>query len=472
MTPLQELLRSSFPFEPTPGQELLMERISRFIMEEDAGSIFILKGYAGTGKTTFVQSLTQSLPSLNMHTVLLAPTGRAAKVLSAYSGKSAHTIHRFIYRKKMDQESLHFSLQRNQHSNTLFIVDEASMIPGKGNENNPFFQTEGNLLDDFLAYVSNGDNCRILFIGDTAQLPPVGSSLSPALDIKELEARGYRTEMMELTDVVRQDHASGILYHATQIREAIRMDLAAYPDWQLDGFEDIRNIHGRELGDLLHETGNTYGADENIIICRSNKQANRYNAYIRSHLLWREEELSAGDLLMIVKNNYNWLRDDAEAGFIANGDIAEIVRIRSYEERYGFRFANVSIRLVAYPNEEAFDCKVMLDTLNAEGPDISYEDQKKLFQTVIEDYSEYKSRRKQLEMMKQNPYYNALHVKFAYAVTCHKAQGGQWKSVFIDQGYRKDDEKADIEYLRWLYTALTRASEKLHLIGFIKEDVF
>ncbi|TKG95845.1 DUF2075 domain-containing protein [Puteibacter caeruleilacunae] len=465
---LRDLILDELEFEPTQGQLSLIEKLGDFIFSDNPDSIFLLKGYAGTGKTTMISAFVKTLKKLKQRSVLLAPTGRAAKVLSQYSDTPAHTIHKRIYRQKSSSDGMgHFSLDRNLYKNTLFIVDEASMISNESLERNSF--GSGRLLDDLMEYVYTGENCRLILIGDTAQLPPVGLTISPALDATELEYYDKEVFQCELTDVIRQAHESGILWNATTIREQIS-EGDFYPGYfpiELEGYDDIVKLSGADLIEEISQCYDWDGIGETMIVTRSNKRANKFNEGIRSTILYKDAEITRGDRLMVVKNNYFWLGENEKVDFIANGDIAEIVSIGKYEELYGFRFANVSLSFPDYEDLEV-DCKILLDTLTVESASLSYEDNLRLFQSVAEDYADIRNKRKRWEKIKENEHFNALQVKFAYAVTCHKAQGGQWKKVFVDQGYLTE-EMIDIEYLRWLYTAFTRSVEKLYLVNFNKE---
>jgi exodeoxyribonuclease-5 len=464
---ISELSRE-FPYTPTAGQDKLMSELAVFltISWKKANALFILKGYAGTGKTTVVKALVNVLPKLNRRSVLLAPTGRAAKVLSGYTGLKAHTIHRKIYLAWTGKEGrIELRLQKSPHRHTLFIVDEASMIQQGLASESQLFATR-NLLDDLFQYVQSGENCRLLFIGDAAQLPPVGLAHSPALDISFLRnAYHLEIESLELTEVVRQSQESGILMNATRVRSQIAAQELSFPLFDVNPFTDITRINGSELEDLLNHTYAGSGKENNVVICRSNKRANLFNREIRKRILFLDGEISTGDYLMVVKNNYYWLPVDSPAGFIANGDIVELVRIRKTVELYGFRFADVTIRFLDYPDEKEHDVKILLDTLMSESPALTQADNNRLFNTVMEDYAEIPSRRGRVENVKLNPWFNALQVKFAYALTCHKTQGGQWDTVFIDQGYLSD-KMLNVEYLRWLYTAVTRAVKKVYLVNF------
>lgn len=460
-----------FPWDPTGQQIEAFKHISDYLKLNEADrSCFILKGYAGTGKTTIVSTIVRSLPAFKIRTVLLAPTGRAAKVMTQYSGKRSSTIHKKIYRKKqaisLDQV---FDLAENKHEHTLFIVDEASMIT---NERYAF--NRKSLLEDLINYVKKGKKCLLLFVGDTAQLPPVGYLESPALDA-ELLARnfGFQTQFYELTEVVRQAENSGILVNATNIRTQIqegRQDSSTEkltPKLQIGGFKDIFKMRGDRLIEGLHYAYDKFGIENTLVICRSNKSANLYNRHIRHTILFREDELSGGDHVMVVRNNYYWLtkEDEKNTSFIANGDMALVQRVRNVHEQYGFRFADVTLRFLDDADEQTLECRVMLDTLHSDSPNLGQADQEKLYKALLADHSQAKTKRAQMELLKNDPYYNALQIKFSMAITCHKAQGGQWKAVFIDQGYLSE-ERIDLEFLRWLYTACTRATDELFLVNF------
>jgi len=469
---ISNLIKGHFPYEFTPGQESLIGMLAKFILEKDEDSLFQIKGYAGTGKTTIVSSLVKTLPQLYLKSVLLAPTGRAAKVLSSYSGKKAYTIHKKIYRPNTGSDgTVVLSLQENLHKNTLFIVDEASMIPDASASGSFSLFSLRDLLDDLIKYVYNKNNCRLILIGDTAQLPPVGSEISPALDANLLKnTYPLNIQSFELTDVVRQSLQSGILANATSLREKINSGKFEIPLFSINDFDDINNINGSELQDEIFSSYSNFGEENTIIITRSNKRANIFNQEIRNRILFREEEISAGDYLMVVRNNYFWIDPNSKAGFIANGDIIELLKIYKYEDLYGFRFADVSVRLIDYPDEKEIDLKIMLNTLTSETPSLSFDDNRKLFDEILKDHEDLPRKRSRIEKVKSSPFFNALQIKFAYALTCHKTQGGQWQSVFIDQGYLRDD-MIDKEYLRWLYTATTRATEKLQLINFSEKFV-
>lgn len=459
---LEELILKEFSFSPTAEQRLAVEAFSTIIANDETGYILKLHGYAGTGKTTLVAFLVKVLSNLGLKFELLGPTGRAAKVLSSYSGTAAYTIHKKIYRQKTADDFIaRFSLDRNMASDTVFIVDEASMISDSSSESSYF--GSGNLLDDLISYVKAGKNCKLIIVGDSAQLPPVGKDCSPALDRKTLSMFADVEEVW-LKEVVRQNSESGILANATALRSMIENDVIQQPRILLDEFDDIERISGSELIEKISDTYDSVGLEDTIIVCRSNKLANRYNQGIRSRILYHEEELVRGDLLMVVRNSYFWTEGFNELDFIANGDIAEVVRIRKHHERYGFRFAEVTVRLLDYGDLEV-DCYILLDTLTSDAASLTTEQNRKLFFSVAEDYMHIANKRKRYKEMRSDPFLNALQIKYANAVTCHKAQGGQWKSVFIDQGYFVDDMLSK-EYLRWLYTAITRATEKVYLVNF------
>ena len=459
-------IKTNFPFHPTVEQENSIEKLSEFILSPDDRAVFVLCGYAGTGKTTLVSALVRTLTALQRKCVLLAPTGRAAKVFASYSEKGAFTIHKWIYRQKSIVSNT-FTLSENLSKNALFIVDEASMIANGGMSG----FGSGALLDDLVEFVYSGDGCRLLLLGDTAQLPPVGEELSPALSPDYLRSMYLNVMQMELTQVMRQSEDSGILSNATMLRRIIASGPTdALPSIRLKGFPDICIVTGENLIESIETEFGNVGIEETIILCRSNKRANIYNEGIRRRILYREDELNRGDLLMIVKNNYYWREQigkiDKELlekiDFIANGDIAEIIRVGGSEEMYGFRFADVTLSFPDYDCE--MEVKIILDTLTSESPSLTRDENERLFSAVWEDYSEIGSKRKRMEKLREDPYYNAMQVKYGYAVTCHKAQGGQWKTVFLDQGFIAPDG-IGTDYYRWLYTAFTRASEKLYLVN-------
>lgn len=462
-------LLETFPFEPTDSQNLLLNQLSDFIFENNPSGLFLLKGYAGTGKTTSISAVVKSLWKTGKKAVMLAPTGRAAKVISNYAGRPAFTIHKKIYHpKKAKNGGVNFVIQANKHTNTLFIVDEASMI-SDATSNSKLFEN-GSLLDDLMSYVYSGKGCKLIFIGDTAQLPPVKLDMSPALDPDKLSLN-YNKDVieLELNEVMRQHTDSGILVNATELRMLLSGN--SFFDFKFTlGFPDIiRLTDGYDIQDAITGAYDNIGVEDTAFIVRSNKRANQYNQQIRSKIRGQENEISTGDFVMVVKNNYFWLSDSSDAGFIANGDICEIMKIKRTTELYGFRFAEVTVRMIDYKNQEPFETVILLDTLTSETPSLSYDDSNRLYQEVAKDFEDEKSNYKKLLSIKKNKYFNALQVKFSYAMTCHKSQGGQWKTVFIEQPYLP--EGSNREYLRWLYTAVTRAQEKLYLIGF-KNDSF
>tara|TARA_B100001109_G_C18864691_1_gene476350 strand:- start:506 stop:1942 length:1437 start_codon:yes stop_codon:yes gene_type:complete len=462
----QKTFYSYLPASPTSDQVDLIERLERFLFQPIHRPAFIIRGYAGTGKTTSVGALVKTLPQFKYKTVLLAPTGRAAKVMSAFAKKQAFTIHKKIYQaKKSIDAQMRFELAANLHTNTVFLVDEASMIADQGGSVISFGSGQRSLLDDLIQYVYSSKNCRLVFIGDIAQLPPVGSELSPALDPQYLK-RNFDLSLkgVELKTVVRQTEDSGILWNATNLREQLKEEKPRI-QFKTEGFTDVSAINGFELEDELHTAISKYGDDQVMVVCRSNKRANEFNQQIRIRIRGQEEEISAGDYIMIVKNNYYWLGNGADTAFIANGDIAEIMSLGNFEERYGFRFCDANIRLIDYPNQPIVDVKIMLDVIHAETPSLDQERAKAFYFDVMEEYLDFGTKKKQLEALQKDPYFNALQVKFAYAVTCHKSQGGQWKAVFVDQGYLTE-EMVDSSYIRWLYTAISRATEQLYLVNF------
>ncbi len=461
-------MASEFPYEPTPGQQELIRLLSDFLTGNESRGIFLLKGYAGTGKTTIISSLVRTLRRQEREGVLLAPTGRAAKVMAAYTGERAHTIHRHIYRLRVQADGTQrLVLQPNRYRHTLFIVDEASMVGGT--ETAPASGgLFGNvsLLDDLVQYVYGGRGCRLVLVGDTAQLPPVSAPEIPSLDASYMErAYGLQAVQYELKEVVRQARESGILLNATRLREMIARGQAGFPSFITEGLPDFARLGGEDTGDAINDAFSGREPDEALVVCRSNKRARLYNQGIRNRVLFREEEIGGGDLLMVVRNNYFWLPEDSPAGFLANGDILEVTRIRRHESLYGFRFADLTVRLCDYPEEPELDVKVVLDILHHDGPSLPSQEQNRLFQAVSEDYQDVAGRQARLARVRANPHFNALQVKFAYALTCHKAQGGQWEKVFVDMGYLPPGEP-DADYLRWLYTAITRATKKVYLMNF------
>ncbi len=470
ITSFYSRLRENFPHIPTYKQNLALEDLASFVLSKEKESIFLLKGFAGTGKTTLIGTLVSNLWSTTMKSVLMAPTGRAAKVMSNYSNTQAYTIHRKIYfPKKQKGGGVQFLLAPNKNRNTIFIVDEASMISDAPADSKLF--ENGSLLDDLIQFVYSGHGCKLVLIGDTAQLPPVKLDLSPALDADKL-ALNYNKELhvLELDEVVRQAEDSGILYNATNLREQLQSEF--FEDFKFDvtPFKDIVRLReGNEILEAIEDSYATNGKEETTFIVRSNKRANLYNENIRKRILHLENELSVGDYMMVVKNNYFWLKPTSEAGFIANGDIIEVLEILSIKELYTFKFAEVKVKMVDYPNQQPFETVLLLDTITAETPSLPYEDGNRLYQEVMKDYDHETSKYKKFIAVKNNTFFNALQVKFSYAITCHKSQGGQWNTVFVEQPYMPNG--LDKEYMRWLYTAVTRAKNTLYLIGF-KNDFF
>ncbi len=461
------LLKRQFPFTPTNKQDLFFQLIAEFCTNNDDNEIFVLKGYAGTGKTTVISTIVNNLTEINKKYVLLAPTGRAAKVISNYSQKPAFTIHKKIYFPKKVAGGVSFTMQQNKHKNTIFIVDEASMISDTNTDSNAF--ENGSLLDDLISYIYSGTNCKMLLLGDTAQLPPVNLDISPALNIDTLGMH-YNKEIkhIEFDEVMRQEEKSGILYNATELRDVLKEELYESYKFNLKGFKDIiRLTDGYDIQDAINSAYSNYSIEDTAFIVRSNKRANQYNDQIRTRILDKDSELSTGDFLMVVKNNYFWLKDSDEAGFIANGDIIEVLEIFSILELYGFKFAKVKIRMVDYPNQIPLETVLLMDTLTCESPSLTYEESNKLYQEVLLDYDG-ETKYKKFQKVKENEFFNALQVKFSYAITCHKSQGGQWNTVFIEQPYLPNG--IDRDYVRWLYTAITRAKDKLYLIGFKDEN--
>lgn len=464
------LLKKDLGHAPTSKQELGLQLLAKFIVDEHLDYVYLLKGYAGTGKTTMIGTLVKNIFKVKKKLVLIAPTGRAAKVISNYSNQHAQTIHRKIYYpKKTSGGGVSFVSQVNKHTNTVFIVDEASMIPDIPTGDDLF--KSNSLLEDLVEYVYSGENCQLICIGDTAQLPPVKADLSPALmEETFIQQFGMQVISVELDEVVRQEQQSDILYNATLLRKALQNEIYESFQFELSGKTDmIRLIDGYEIMDAINDAYHHNGHEETAIIVRSNKRANLYNQQIRTRILYREEEISAGDYLMVVKNNYFWVKPTSDAGFIANGDIIEVLEIFRFTELYGFRFAEVNVQMVDYPTMKPFETVLILDTLEANAPSLSYEQSNQLYQEVMKDYENETSKYKKFLKVKQNKYFNALQIKFSYAITCHKSQGGQWNTVFVEQPYMPSG--IDKEYLRWLYTAITRAKNKLYLIGF-KDDFF
>lgn len=471
-------IRDNFGFVPTDEQSEAIEAIGEFLMSRRDMELFMLRGYAGTGKTTLVGALVKTLVQLEQPVVLMAPTGRAAKVFSSYAGQPAYTIHKRIYRQKSITDTDAFSLNVNLSKHTLFIVDEASMISNEGLSSSIF--GTGRLLDDLIQFVYSGEGCRLMLLGDTAQLPPVGEENSPALMPSLLESYGLHVREKTLTQVMRQLSESGILYNATAIR--YRLTAMQYGVEEENGlkfsisnsqYPDVAHVSGADLVDSLETSYSRWGTDDCMIICRSNKRANIYNQGVRNRILYREEELCSGDRIMVVKNNYYWAEKEMKAkieeprtlpfSFIANGDIAVVRRVRRTRELYGFRFADVLLRFPDYDDYE-MEAAVLLDTLQSESPSLTREESERLFQSVMDDYAHITTKKERYEQLRLDPHFNALQIKYAYAITCHKAQGGQWGCIYLDQGYLPPD-LSPIDYYRWLYTAFTRATEQVYLVN-------
>lgn len=456
-----EIFRDQLPYEPTEEQEFLISGLVDFMLNKNEESLFLLQGYAGTGKTSLIGAFVKVLLSLKQKVNLLAPTGRAAKIFSGYAGHPAYTIHKKIYRQKSfsaDYEG--FQVADNLYKDTFFIVDEASMVANSTGDSVAY--GSGRLLDDLVEYVYSGSGCRLILLGDVAQLPPVGQLRSPALDLSVLEGFGFPVYKFEMTQVVRQAEKSGILFNATRLRKQMFSSSLSVPKLSLAGYSDISSVRGDEMIDLINAAYDRDGTDETIVITRSNKRANIFNQGIRNQILYREEELVPGDLLLISKNNYFWSQEYKEIDFIANGDVARVIKLRGTRELYGFRFADV---LLYFPDYEVeMDVRIILDTLTTEAPALPVEMNNLLFTTILEDYEDIPSKREKYKKLKSDPYFNALQVKYAYAVTCHKAQGGQWKNVFVDMSYINPDHLG-IDFYRWLYTALTRSTEHLYLVN-------
>jgi len=465
-----KLLISKFPFDPTTKQLIALEQLAQFVHDDSPNALYLLKGFAGTGKTSIIGTLVSNLWETKKSAVLMAPTGRAAKVISNYSKKEAFTIHKKIYFPKKDRGGgVKFVMQPNKHRNTIFIVDEASMIPDVSSDSKSFESTS--LLDDLMTYVYSGHKCKLLLIGDKAQLPPVKSEFSPALNSEKLDLNyNKNVTSIELDEVVRQNQDSGILSNATRIRDVLENEFYDSFKFDLNGFTDIvRLVDGYEIMDAINDSYSEHGNEETAIIVRSNKRANLYNQQIRNRILFNENELTVGDYLMVVKNNYFWVKPTTEAGFIANGDIIQVLEIFSITTLYDFRFAEVKVQMVDYPKMRPFETVLLLDTINAETPSLTYEDSNRLYQEVQKDYEDETSNYKKFLKIKGNKYFNALQVKFSYAITCHKSQGGQWNTIFVEQPYLPNG--IDRDYMRWLYTAVTRAKEKLYLLAF-KDEFF
>ena len=487
---LGALIRGNFAHEPTNEQELVVCKWEEFLLNRNSNTLFLLRGYAGTGKTSLVAALVKTMLQLKQPVMLLAPTGRAAKVFSAYADAPAYTIHKRIYRQKSIIDMDNFQTNINLHKHTLFIVDEASMISNEGLSGSMF--GTGRLLDDLMQYVYSCEGCRLMLVGDTAQLPPVGEEESPALSRYVLEGYDLDVTEVNLTEVVRQERESGILWNATYLRRLMQDELYYEFPHLRTNFPDVCVMPGDELIEALEDSYHHCGMDQTIVVTRSNKRANIFNNGIRNRILDYEEELTTNDLVMVAKNNYYWtsltprsLQGEREQNpnknssplpsegmgeaFIANGDVAVIRRFRNERQFYGFRFADATLRFPDYDNIE-LDVTVLLDTLQSEAPALTRQQQEQLFNAVWEDYPEIKDKRERMKRLRQDPYYNALQIKYAYAVTCHKAQGGQWQHVYIDQGYITEDMLTP-DYFRWLYTALTRATEKIFLVNWPKEQI-
>lgn len=457
-----EKIETNFPFIFTDDQKLALAKIVDFIFSQNNNQIFILKGYAGTGKSSLIGSLVKTMTQYNQRSVLLAPTGRAAKVFSSYADKMAYTIHRMIYRMdSFGDENNRFSLAPNKYKHTLFVVDEASMISNSSSSYSIF--GSGRLLDDLMEFVYSGEGNKLMLIGDTAQLPPVKQETSPALQAETFQSLLYNVEEFTLTDIVRQVESSGILSNATNLRRDLSLgNTLEFPKLELLSFKDVKRISGI---DFVEEISNAYsrdGMEDTIVISRSNKRVNAYNNGIRNRVLYREEELSSGDLLMITKNNYFWTNNFENIDFLANGEFIQVLRVRRQEELYGFRFCTVLLKHLDYDIE--FEAIINLDSLHTEAPALTDEQNDKLFAAVMEDYIDITRKRMRYKKIKENPYFNALSVKYGYAVTCHKAQGGEWKNVFLDIGYINESYLGDSFY-RWLYTSITRSSEMLYLVN-------
>ena len=463
-----EKIKANFPFSLTNDQETAINKVVSFIFNPNSDAIFLLKGYAGTGKSTLIGTLVKTMAQFEQKTVLLAPTGRAAKVFSLHSDESAYTIHKRIYRQKgMSDDGASFSLMENLHKNTLFIVDEASMISNESSESS-FFGT-GRLLDDLIEYVYSGENCKLLFLGDTAQLPPVKQDISPAMDAYVLQSFGLDVIESTLTEIMRQAEESGILYNATLLRNALSEGTTRlYPQLVIKNFADVERISGNDLIEEISSCYSRDGVEETIVISRANKSVNIFNNGIRNSVLYREEELSNGDLLMVTKNNYFWLKEEAKVDFIANGEFVEVMRIRSQREMYGMRFCEVVLFHKNYDIE--FDAIINLDSLHSERAGDAYKQGNILYNALMEEYSHIGSKRERYNQIKKNPYFNALQVKYGYAVTCHKAQGGEWRNVFIDLSYINPDYLGD-NFYRWLYTSITRSTKMLYLVNLADDFV-
>ena len=481
---LKYQILQQFGFPPTPEQAQALDVFVQFMTDSNPHAVMILRGSAGTGKTSLSGAIVRTLRAVRQKVMLLAPTGRAAKVFSLNSGMPAYTIHRRIYREKafagVDGQ---FNLNDNLYTDTLFMVDEASMIANLGLGGTTF--GSGCLLDDLIHFVYQGRNDRLLLIGDKAQLPPVGEEESPALSAAMLQGYGLSVYECDLNEVVRQSQQSGILFNATRIRQMITHDdITQLPKIRFSGFSDIRKMPGAELIEALGDSYHQVGLDDTIVVTRSNKRANIFNQGIRNMVLDREEELESGDMLMIVKNNYYWMEEERKKikeseerkvqsnelpAFLANGDRAKVMKVSRRIDLYGFHFATLLLKFPDYDNYE-LEATVLLDTLTSEAPALTHDQQEQLFHKIEEDYQDIPLKADRMKAIRQDPYFNALQVKFAYAVTCHKAQGGQWSHVYVDQGYMTDDMLTP-DYIHWLYTAFTRATEMLYLVNWPKTQV-
>lgn len=453
---------AALPYDPNEQQMQVVAAFSKFVADDDERTTFLLNGYAGTGKTSLAAAVVSGLEHLKMKSVLLAPTGRAAKVFSSYSGHSAYTIHRKIYQsRRYDPQDMHFSLARNPHKDTIFFVDEASMIANSSSEGAVF--GTGCLLDDLITYVYSGERCRLVLLGDVAQLPPVGYTTSPALACSTLRSYSLTVYELSLTDTARQRKDSGILANATLLRRILASGNLTAPTLEVSAYPDVEVVGGDTLAESVEHCYATDGTDATIIITRSNRRAVMFNQGIRARVLYMEAEITTGDMLLVAKNNYFWAEGYDQIDFIANGDVAVVRRISEVTTLYGFRFADVTLEFPDYQVE--LDAKILLDALYAEAPALTRDENERLYQNVMADYADVSRKSERYRLMKQNPFFNALQVKFAYSVTCHKAQGGQWKNVFIDMGYIPEDAYSNVDFYRWLYTSFTRATRHIYLIN-------
>ncbi len=468
---IAEMLTGQLNFKPTADQQKVIGHIAAFEVSEKENPVYILKGYAGTGKTSLISTYVKVLKNIGRPFALMAPTGRAAKVLAQYTGFHAHTIHRSIYQIFTSKDGVgKLTLANNPLKNSVFLVDEASMINDNSQPGDALFSRR-NLLEDLLTYVFSKSGNKLILVGDTAQLPPVGLDISPALDPDYVKSILHVSLFdFEMKEVMRQTFDSGILTTATALRVNISLKNDSPPFFDPSQFKSdiIRVESGYDLEELLQYTFSGGEPDNGIVVCRSNKRANLFNQQIRSHILQRENDIEGGDMMMVVKNNYFWLDETSKAGFIANGDIIKILRIRKTEEMYGFQFADAEVQMLDYPEEKEYEVKLLLKTIYSTGPGLSDSERQELFNEVEKDYLDIPARRARVDQVMKNPYFNAVHVKFAYAMTCHKTQGGQWPVVIVDQGY-VNDEMINVEYLRWLYTAITRSTQKLYLVNFKPE---